>query len=172
MHLDWLGPFLRGLGGVACLFWAWQLGIRRQSPDAMIDPGALLAGTLFFLAGMALLWQPLFRLALRPLFALADQIFSPSDRAGKPALNLKLPDHYLKEGRHEEALAEYLESIRHHPDAVEAYEKAIWLKASVFRDLSGAEKLLHKARRRKLTLDPAIENLVRLNRSTQEPFPK
>lgn len=169
MHLDWLGPFLRGLGGIACLLSAWHLGIRRQTPDAVIDPGALLAGTLFFLAGMALLWQPLLRLALKPLFALADQIFSPSDRASKPSLNLKLPDHYLNEGRHEEALSEYLGAIKHHPDAVEAYEKAIWLQASVFEDLSGAEKLLQKARRRKLTLDPAIENLVRLNRTSQEP---
>ena len=170
MQTGRLTGIFRTLGGLACLCAAWYLGIHQQAPDALLDAGSVLLGALLFVLGMALLWPLLFQIAMKPLFALADQVFSPSDRESKPALNLKLPDHYLNEGRHEEALAEYLEAIRHHPRAREAYEKAIWLQASVFQNPAEAERLFRKARRRKLTLDPAIENLVRLTRTSQHPL--
>jgi tetratricopeptide (TPR) repeat protein len=83
-----------------------------------------------------------------------DLIFSPGGRLEKPVLNLKLPAHYLKEGRYGEALAEYRRILKHHPDETEAWEKAIWLESRIFGRTAAAAKLERAARRRGLRPDP------------------
>ena len=96
---------------------------------------------------MAFLWTMLFMLATKPLMLLVDLIFSPGGRLEKPILNLKLPEHYLKEGRYEEALAEYRRILKHHPGETEAWEKAIWLESRIFGRTAAAAKLERTARR-------------------------
>jgi len=142
---------IRLLAGAGSLWLAWQFGIRGQDP---LNPPRLVIAAAAFLAAMAFLWAMLFRLATKPLMLLVDLIFSPGGRLEKPVLNLKLPAHYLKEGRYGEALAEYRRILKHHPDETEAWEKAIWLESRIFGRTAAAAKLERAARRRGLRPDP------------------
>lgn len=155
----WEGVFngLRWLAGAGLLGLAWHWGTREQDP---VNPARLLLAAGSFLSAMLVMWKPLFHFATRPLMALIDAVFLPGGKLEKPLLNLKLPAHYLDEARYGEALAEYRKILRHYPDEAEAYEKSIWLEAAVFKNRSAARALLKKAKRRRLTLDPAIVSLA------------
>jgi len=152
-----LATLLRCGIGLTLLGLAWHLVSTGQDP---LDVPRLLLAATAFLAGIASVWDLVFRLATRPFLLFIDLVFSPGGHFRKPVLNLKLPAHYLKEGRHEEALAEYRKILTHHPREPEAYEKAIWLEASVFGRNAEASKLLRRAKRRGLTLDERIVRLV------------
>jgi hypothetical protein len=142
---------LRLLAGGGLLWLACQFGTRGQDP---LNLPRLLIAAVAFLAAMAFLWATAFRLATKPFRLLVDLVFSPGGRLEKPILNLKLPAHYLKEGRYEEALAEYRRILRHHPDETEAWEKAIWLESRIFGRNAAAAKLERTARRRGLRPGP------------------
>lgn len=150
--------FLRWILAAALLAAAWQLV--SVEPDDEGGHRFLLAGLLFLVAA-ALLWSYVFRLATRPFFNLIDLVFLPGGRLERPMLNLKLPAHYIEQGRYEEALEEYTKILRHHPDEVEAYEKAIWLWAAVFKRSEKAAAVLRKAERRRLVIDEAMVRLAR-----------
>jgi hypothetical protein len=141
----------RLLAGAGLLWLAWQFGTRDQDP---LNLPRLLIAAAAFLASMSFLWAIIFRLATKPLMLLVDLVFSPGGHLAKPLLNLKLPAHYLKEGRHEEALAEYRRILKYHPDETEAWEKAIWLEAEIFGRTAEAARLVRSARRRGIPLDP------------------
>lgn len=144
-------PILRLLAGAGLLWLAWQFGVRGQDP---LDPSRLAIAAAAFLAAAIVLWTMLFRLATKPLLHLVDMVFFPGGRLDKPVLNLKLPAHYLKEERYEEALAEYRLILKHHPDEAEAWERAIWLESEIFGRPSAAAKLARAARRRGVPVDP------------------
>jgi tetratricopeptide (TPR) repeat protein len=149
--------WLRWIGGLALLWTAWRL-----KPDE-IDPQnvhRLILGALAFLVGGGLLWPEIFRVATKPFLLLIDQVFFPGGKLERPFLNLKLPAHYIDEGRYEEALEEYLKILKHYPDEKEAYERAIWLLGGVFKRSGEASKLLRRAKRRGLALDEAITRLA------------
>lgn len=155
----WEGVFsvTRWLAGIGLFGLAYHWGVKVQDP---IDPVALLLGIFCFFAGVVMMWKPIFFLATRPLMAVIDALFFPGGPIEKPVLNLKLPAHYLDEARYEEALAEYEQILKHHPDVVEAYEKVIWLEAAVFKHPAAAKAWLKRAKRRHLVLDPAIVSLA------------
>lgn len=122
----------------------------------------MVAGAPLFAIGLLIVWRPLFAIATRPLFLLIESIVFPGEKLSKPVLNLKLPAYYLEQERYTEARNEYWKIVRHHPDEVEAYEKLIWLALEVFDDRPEAERLLRKARRRHLVLEPGIDRRVRM----------
>lgn len=143
----------------ACLLWlAWHWGICGQYP---VNFPLLLKATAAFLASMMILWSYLFRLVTKPFRLLADWIFFPGEHLRKPILNRKLPAHYLKEERYEEALAEYRKILKYYPEETEAWEKAIWLEAEIFGRTNEAVKLVRSARRRGVTLDSRILRLLK-----------
>ena len=152
---------IRRILGVLCLFLAWRWGTQDQDP---LDVSRLVAAIGAFLVGAVLLWSMVFDLATRPLFALVDLVFFPGGKFSRPVLNLKLPEYYVNEGRYAEALAEYRKIMRHHPDEAEAYERAIWIVQSVMQQPREAARLLRRARRRRLQLDPHIVSLVEQGR--------
>lgn len=158
-RMMWDGVFnlTRWLAGIGLLGLAYHWGVKMQDP---IDPVALLIGIFCFFAGVVMMWKPIFFVVTRPFMAFIDAIFFPGGPIEKPVLNLKLPAHYLDEARYEEALAEYRQILKHYPDEAEAYEKAIWLEAAVFKDAAAAKSLLKRAKRRHLVLDPAIVSLA------------
>jgi hypothetical protein len=141
----------RLLAGGGLLWLAWQFGTRGQDP---VNLPRLLLAAAAFLASMAFLWTTIFRLATKPILVFIDLVFSPGGRLEKPVLNLKLPAHYLKAERYEEALAEYRKILKHHPGETEAWEKAIWLESEVFGRRKAAAKLRRAARRRRVPLGP------------------
>ena len=142
-----------GIGFFGVASWCANVGYH----DAR--PGLLLAALLLFLCGVGAVWTTVFHFFTRPLLALVDSIFFPGGKLSRPVKNLKLPAYYLNEGRYAEALDEYLKVLRHYPDEVEAYEKAIWLYVEIFENPTEARKWMRRARRRRLVLD---ERIVRL----------
>ncbi len=152
---------LRWLLAIGLFLFAWRKIVPLAELEAKADPGPILLAALSFLIGAALIWADVFRLATLPLTALIDSLIFPRTKLAKPVLNLKLPAHYLNEARYEEALAEYHKILKHYPDEREAYEKAIWLEASIFHRPAAAEKLLRRAARRRIELDERLTMLVR-----------
>lgn len=144
----------RLLAGGGLLWLAWRLGIRDQDP--MMNQSHLVLAALSFLAAMVFLWGFIFGLLTKPLLKMVDLVFSPGGRLEKPVLNLKLPAHYLKEERYEEALDEYRRILKHYPQETEAWEKAIWLEAEIFGRPAEASKLVRAARRRGIELDQRV----------------
>ncbi len=159
MSRDLLLALVRWLVGLVLLGLAWYLVIPQETEDP-IDVPRLLLGAAAFVAGIAMLWPMILHLATKPLLRMVDSLFSPGGRLEKPILNLKLPAHYVNEGRYEEALAEYRKILRAHPGEAEAYEKAIWLEAEVFQRRGEAMKLLRRAKRRRVELDERVVRFV------------
>lgn len=84
-----------------------------------------------------------------PLTWLVDAFFGTGVGGGdKPPLDLRLARHYIKEGRMEEALDEYLRVMEFHPHVSETYEQAMILTAEVENDREAVEKLFEQGRRR------------------------
>lgn len=129
----------------------------------------LVASIPLFALGVFVIWKPLFALLTRPLMAMIDGIFFPGGKLEKPILNLKLPAYYIKEGRYTEALEEYRKIIKYYPDEVEAYERAMWLCQEIFHDSESAAKLLRRARKRHLALDPRMSRFVELGGKRNRP---
>lgn len=149
---------IRWTAGAALFALAWRLVPGELGP---LNVHRLMLAGLAFFAGALLLWPAIFWLATKPLFLLVDQVFSPGGRLERPTLNLKLPAYYVEQGRYEEALEEYLKILKHYPGEAEAYERAIWLLAAVFKRDAEASRLLRQAERRGLVLDGDIVRLVR-----------
>jgi tetratricopeptide (TPR) repeat protein len=158
MLRDYFSSMIRWLFGVGLLGLAYDMATTGYEDERF---ARILAGAGLFVLGILFLWKTIFHLATRPLTRLVDSIFFPGGKLGKPLLNLKLPAYYINEGRYSEALAEYRKVLKHYPNEVEAYEKAIWLLHDVFRDKSAAENLIRRARKRKLTLDERVVRSVR-----------
>lgn len=156
---------IRWLAAAGLFYFAWKTILPLRDLEAKADPGPILLAAFAFFTGSVLIWSDVFRLATLPLTALIDSLIFPRAKLARPLLNLKLPAHYLAEGRHEEALEEYRKILKHHPDETEAYEKAVWLEASIFHRPAAAEKLLRRAARRGVELDERIAMLVRNARS-------
>jgi hypothetical protein len=157
MLSDYTGTLVRWLFGIGFLglsFWCTTTGYEQG------DHLKVLLGVGLLIPGFGCLWKTIFHLATRPFMMMIDSIFFPGGKLSKPVLNLKLPAHYINESRYDEALLEYRRILKHYPDEVEAYEKAIWLQLDVFANPSEAERLLRRARRRRLTLDERIIRLV------------
>lgn len=161
MTREVLKTTIRWLVAAGLFHFAWRTILPLRELEAKADPGPILLAAVAFLSGAVLIWSDLFRLATLPLTALIDSLIFPRAKLARPVLNLKLPAHYLTEGRHEEALEEYRKILKHHPDETEAYEKAVWLEVSVFQRPAAAEKLLRRAARRGLELDERLAMLVR-----------
>jgi tetratricopeptide (TPR) repeat protein len=153
MLREYQGTLIRWLFGIGLLGLSFRCvteGYER------LDLLSMLLGFFFFILGICALWKTIFHLATRPFTLFIDSIFFPGGELSKPVLNLKLPAYYTNEGRYEEALVEYQRILRHYPDEIEAYEKAIWLYLEVFDQPFEAKKLLRRARRRRLPLDERI----------------
>ncbi len=148
---------LRWVVATGLLWTAWHFATTGQEPTNL---ERLLIAAAAFLGAFVLLWNPLIRLATKPLLALIDLVFSPGGRLERPLLNLKLPAHYLNEGRYDEALAEYRKILRHYPHEIEAYEKAIWILCRISNRPDEAMKLIRRARRRGVPLDDRIARLI------------
>ncbi len=142
-----LGWAFFGLAG-----WFIERGVRLD------DFGIILLCVPLFVLGVLCFWKTIFHIATRPLIMLVDSLFFPGGSLEKPVLNLKLPLYYIEQDRFDEALTEYKRILKHYPDEVEAYEKAIWLYTEVFEEYSNARRLLARAKRRRLVLD---DNVVR-----------
>ncbi len=155
MLRDHLLTVLRWTIGLVLLWLAWELAIRPRDEETM-DVTKVVLGAVVALVALAFLWSSIFRFASKPIVAMVDAVFSPGGELEKPLLNLKLPSHYLNEGRHDEALAEYWKVIKHYPKEAEAYEKAIWLESEIFQRKKEVKKLLKLARRRGIELDHRI----------------
>ncbi len=153
MIRQYQGTFIRWFLGVGLLGLAFHLVVNGYH---RLDIAYFSGGLLCFVLGIVALWKTIFHVATRPFTLFIDSIFFPGGKLPKPVLNLKLPAYYLNESRFEEALAEYQKVLKYHPDAVEAYEKAIWLNLDIFDDPDEARKLLRRARRRGLVLDERI----------------
>lgn len=157
MLREYTGTLIRWLFGAGFLglsFWCATSGYEQG------DHLQVLLGVLLLIPGIGCLWKTIFHLATRPFTLMIDSIFFPGGRFSKPILNLKLPAHYINESRYDDALLEYRRILKHYPDEVEAYEKAIWLYLEVYGDPAEAERLLQRAKRRHLTLDERIVRLV------------
>lgn len=157
MLSDYTGTLIRWLFGIGFLglsFWCTTTGYEQE------DHLKVLLGVVLLIPGFGCLWKTIFHIATRPFMMMIDSIFFPGGKLSKPVLNLKLPAHYINESRYDEALLEYRRILKYYPDEVEAYEKAIWLHLDVFANPSEAERLLRRARRRRLTLDERIIRLV------------
>ena len=152
--------WLFGIGFLGLSFWCATTGYNR------LDFVLLLVGVFFLFLGIVALWKTIFHIATRPLMLMVDSIFFPGGELAKPILNLKLPAYYLNEGRFDEALVEYRKILKYYPDEVEAYEKAIWLYLTIFKEPLEAEKLLRRAKRRHLTLHQGISLLADEYRNT------
>ncbi len=150
---------LRWIVGLALLRVAWSLAA--QGHEDVVDLTRVLLGAGAFAIGIGLLWPTLFRLATRPFLAWIDLVFLPGGRLEKPVLNLKLPMHYLNEGRYDEAFAEYRKILKHHPKEPEAYEKMAWIESEIRRRPRRALRWLRLAKRRRVRLDKRIAELVR-----------
>jgi len=120
------------------------------------DFGLVLCSIPLFLLGAIAIWRTIFYVATRPFMLLVDSLFFPGGELAKPVLNLKLPRYYIEQDRFDEALIEYKRILKHYPDEVEAYEKAIWLYVTIFEEPAQARRLLARAKRRNLTLDEAV----------------
>lgn len=153
-----LPSLLRWTAGAAFFMLAWRLVPRELGPS---NVHRLMLAGLAFVVGGILLWPMIFRIATKPFFLLVDQVFFPGGRLERPVLNLKLPAYYVEQGRYEEALEEYRKILKHYPGEAEAYERAIWLLAAVFKRDGEALKLLRRAERRGLALDGDIVRLAR-----------
>lgn len=144
--LRWMvGWAFFGLAG-----WCIERGVRID------DFSLILCSVPLFLIGVMALWKTIFHVATRPFILMVDSLFFPGGELAKPVLNLKLPGYYIQEGRFDEALTEYRKILKHYPDEVEAYEKAIWLYVTVFEEPAQARRLVARAKRRNLTLDDAV----------------
>ncbi|MEM7012189.1 MAG: hypothetical protein AAF585_11955 [Verrucomicrobiota bacterium] len=83
-----------------------------------------------------------------PLTWLVDAFFGTGVGGGdKPPLDLRLARHYIKQGRLEDALDEYLRVMEYHPHVAETYEQAIILTAELDNDREAVEKLFEKGKR-------------------------
>lgn len=161
MTRESLKTTIRWLLAIGLFVFAVRKILPMRDLEADADPTPLVIAALASLLGAALIWADVFRLATLPLTALIDALIFPRTKLSRPVLNLKLPAHYLNQGRYEEALAEYRIILKHHPDEAEAYEKAIWLEASIFHRPAAAEKLLRRAARRGIELDERLGMMIR-----------
>ncbi|MEM0970347.1 MAG: hypothetical protein AAGJ31_13395, partial [Verrucomicrobiota bacterium] len=76
-----------------------------------------LVGLLFCAVGGAFLLPEL----LAPAFWLVDLVFGTGSAGGKPPLDLRKAEFYVKEARWEEAGAEYIDMLSHHPHSFAVY---------------------------------------------------
>lgn len=154
--------FAGGCFGFA--FWAATYGYRNLHLTLMVSSVPV------FVLGVLVIWSPLFKFLTKPLIAMVDSLFFPGGKLDKPTLNFKLPTYLVNEGRYTEALGEYEKILKHYPDEVEAYEKAIWLQEDIFEEHEKARRLVKRAQRRHLALDERFQRLVesREELSTQD----
>ncbi len=157
MLRDHQGTLIRWLFGVGLLGLAYHFATKGYESGNL---SRVVGGAGLFLLGFAFLWKTIFHLATRPLMRMVDALFFPGGKLDKPILNLKLPAYLVNQGRYDEALAEYRKILKHHPDEVEAYEKAIWLLHEIFDDPSAAAKLIRRAKKRHLALDERVVRSV------------
>lgn len=152
-------PFFRWLFALGCFGvagWLVNLGIAGDN----VDVGPFLAAALVFALGVVSIFADLLALATRPFTAFIDSVFFPGGKAAKPTLNLKLPEYYRREGRHEEALAEYRKILKHYPGEPRAYEGAIELLVEEFGDSEAARKLYRRSQRKKVEIAPQVIALI------------
>lgn len=150
-------PFFRWLFALGCFGVAGWL-VKSGIDD--VDVGRFLSAALVFALGAVSIFTDLISLATRPFTAFIDSVFFPGGKPAKPSLNLKLPEYYRREGRHEEALAEYRKILKHYPDEPEAYEGAIELLMEEFGDTGTARKIYRRSKKRKVELSPQVSAKV------------
>lgn len=160
MYRDFVFAAIRWAVGIGLIGCAWVLISTCHDGEGPIDLTRLVLGGVAFLAGVAVMWRWIFSLATRPLMTFVDSLYFPGGQLEKPVLNLKLPAHYVNEGRYEEALAEYGQILKHYPKEPEAYEKSIWILCAVENRPAEAARLLRRARRRGLPIDEGVVALV------------
>ncbi|MEM9015841.1 MAG: hypothetical protein AAGC68_02420 [Verrucomicrobiota bacterium] len=146
--------WMAGIGLFGIAFWCAIGGYHSENLTR------LFLGPIIFLLAFAVMWKPIFGFATRPFTSMIDSIFFPGGKLDKPILNLKLPAYYINEERYTEAIAEYEKILKHHPDAIEAYEKSIWLYHEVFHETEKARQLIREAERRNLVLDDRFLRLA------------
>lgn len=165
MLRDYQATLIRWLFGIGLLGLSYHVATTGYESGNL---SRVVGGAGLFLLGFAFLWKTIFHLATRPLMRMVDSLFFPGGKLDKPLLNLKLPAYLINEGRYDEALAEYRKILKHYPDEVEAYEKAIWLLHVIFSNPSAATSLIRRAKRRRLTLDErVVRRVAETNNLTQ-----
>ncbi|MCB1086354.1 MAG: tetratricopeptide repeat protein [Verrucomicrobiae bacterium] len=144
----WLLANVLGMNPTPADLDAADEGIRLAPSPALEVAFSFGGGVFLLIVGLFCAGPELAAIAAAPLHALVDAIYLPGGRASKPELNLKLPAFYVKEGRTEEALAEYRKILRYHPDTLEAWIGAIDLLTESFGEFDEARRLFDKGRRR------------------------
>lgn len=166
MILRLLSLLLRWGWGLYLLWKAWQYATLEQEESNNWVHLGLAAGA--FILALILTWPEVYRLATSPLLAWIDRIYLPKDRLSKPILNLKLPMHYLNEGRYAEAEREYRSILRHYPREAEPYERLIWIDAEIRKRPERSRRWYRLAKRRHVPLDPRIvKRLKEMSRQTR-----
>ncbi|MFT5468477.1 MAG: tetratricopeptide (TPR) repeat protein [Verrucomicrobiales bacterium] len=128
-------------------------------------PIAFIASLALFIVATGLLLKEL----LWPFTWMVDAFFGTgAGEGGKPPLDLRLAQFYVKEGRFEEALEEYLRVMKFHPYVAETWEQAILMTAKVSPDRAKVDRLFRRALRKLRNLEDQAAIRAAYDRAKEE----
>lgn len=142
----------------------WGKWIRRGAAVVIMVSAIILAvrnpvGVLWAIPMFALFAILMMPELVRPFTFVVDWLLGTMPGSNeKPPLDLRLARHYVKEERYEDALAEYLRVMSHHPGVVETYVKVMEMIAELGGNMRELDAVYQKGQR-KLTSPGDLEEL-------------